>query len=45
MEDGVHVRSNEEMKGVWKSHFERSVNENKKGSNSVEHGCGSWWKA
>ena len=25
--DGVHVRGKEEVKGVWKSHFERLMND------------------
>ena len=27
-EDGVHLRGKEEVKGVWKSHFENLMNEN-----------------
>ena len=34
---GVHVRGKEEVKGIWKSHFQLDQREDRKESNNVEH--------
>ena len=34
---------NEEMKEIWKSHFECLMNEKTEGSNNIEHKYGNRW--